>query len=103
MYKRQITNVRPLPFIQYINKHSIIIDKSSLSFLCFFVCNYGTQFDKIFEPYTEYCLKQEACHEYIKLKMAENEQFRTFITVSFICHLFVFFLRFCHPVDKCKE
>jgi len=44
--------------------------------LCLFV-----QFDKIFEPYTEYCMKQEACHEYIKLKMAENEQFRTFITV----------------------
>jgi len=44
-----------------------------------------TQFDKIFEPYTEYCLKQEACHEYIKLKMAENEQFRTFITVSVVC------------------
>jgi len=44
------------------------------------ICVY--QFDKIFEPYTEYCLKQEACHEYIKLKMAENELFRTYITVS---------------------
>jgi len=40
------------------------------------------QFDKIFEPYTEYCLKQATCHEYIKSKTAENEQFRTFISVS---------------------
>ena len=50
-----------------------------------------TQFDKILEPYTEYCMKQEACHEYIKLKMAENEQFRTFITVSAVCQLFYAF------------
>ena len=51
-------------------------------------CFVFNQFDKTFEPYAEYCLKQEACHEYIKLKMTENEQFRTFITVSAVCQFF---------------
>jgi len=40
------------------------------------------QFEKIFEPYTKYCLEQEMCREYIKTNMRENELFRTFIAVS---------------------
>jgi len=40
------------------------------------------QFDKIFEPYTKYCLEQDTCREYIKTKTMENELFRTFVMVS---------------------
>jgi len=42
----------------------------------------SVQFDKIFEPYTKYCLEQETCREYIKTNMRDNELFRTFIVVS---------------------
>jgi len=44
------------------------------------------QFDKIFEPYTKYCLEQDICREYIKTKTMENELFRTFVTVSIRSH-----------------
>jgi len=47
---------------------------------CLTVC--VLQFDKIFEPYTKYCLEQDICREYIKTKTMENELFRTFVTVS---------------------
>jgi len=49
---------------------------------CLHECVWCAQFDKIFEPYTKYCLEQDICREYIKTKTMENELFRTFVTVS---------------------
>lgn len=52
-----------------------------------------SQFDKIFEPYTKYCLEQDLCQDYIRSITKENELFRIYIQVC--VHLEFHFLFGC--------
>ena len=39
------------------------------------------QFETQFDPYTTYCMEEANCLKYFKEKLAESEDFKTYITV----------------------
>lgn len=40
------------------------------------------QFGSRFQPYIRYCMEEEACMEYMRALLRDNELFRTYVTVS---------------------
>lgn len=56
----------------------------SLTHVFVYVC---AQFGSRFQPYIHYCMEEEGCMEYMRTLHRDNELFRTYVTVSYLCSL----------------
>lgn len=70
--------------------HLHLVNKSVTIFKVILIVDiFSSQFDSQFDPYITYCMEEANCLKYFKEKMAENEDFKTYILVS--SYAFFFF------------